>query len=59
MLRLPVPPQVHLPLEPLLAHPASEGFVTGMLPHVGDQVGALAEGLAADHANVRLLACRK
>lgn len=57
MLCLPVPPEVHLPLERAAAELASEGLEAGVLPGVGDEVGALAEGLAADLALVGLLAC--
>ena len=55
MLRLPVPPEVDLPLEPLLAEPAGEGFVSRVLPHMRDQVAALTERLAAHHALVGFL----
>ena len=55
MLGLPVAPKVDLPLEPLLAESAGEGFVSGVFAHVGDEVAALAERLAAHHALVRLL----
>lgn len=54
-----VAPEVHLALEGLVAESAGEGLVAGVLPHVRDEVGRLAEGLAAHHALVGLLACRE
>ena len=56
MLRVSVPPKVDLPLESLFTNPAGEGFVATVLPHVGDEVAALREGLPAHDALVRLLA---
>lgn len=55
VLTLAVPPQIDLTLEGLFAEAAGEGLVPGVLPHVRDQVGALAERLLADDAFVRLL----
>lgn len=57
MLRLPVPPEVHLPLEALPAQVAAEGLEACVLAAVGDEVGALAEGLPAHLALVGLLTC--
>lgn len=57
MLTFPVPPQVDLPLEGLVAEAALEGLVAGVLTHVRDQVAALGKRLAAHHALVRFLAC--
>ena len=51
---LSTPPQVDLALEPLLAESTGEGFVAGVLAHVRDEVGGLAEGLPAHHALVWL-----
>lgn len=56
VLTLPVAPQIHLPLERLLAETAAEGLVAGVFAHVRDQVRRLAERFAADDALVRLLA---
>lgn len=55
MLRLPVPPEVHLPLEALPAQVTAEGLEACVLAAVSDEVGALAEGLAAHLALVWLL----
>lgn len=55
VLALVVPPQVHLPLEAFCADVAAEGLEARVLPAVGDQVGALAEGFAAHLALVGLL----
>lgn len=55
VLTLAVPPQIDLALEGLFAEAAGEGLVPGVLPHVRDQVGALAERLLADDAFVGLL----
>lgn len=57
VLAVAVPPQVDLALEGLVAKSAGERFVTGVLTHVGDQIGRLAEGFAAHDALVRLLTC--
>lgn len=56
VLRLAVPAQIHLALKGLLAQAAGEGLVASVLPHVRDQVGALAEGFGAHNALVRFLA---
>ena len=57
MLTFDVLPQIDLPLESLLTNFAAEGVKVGaMLAHVRDQVGRLAEGLAAEPALVRLFA---
>lgn len=58
MLRLLVPPQVHLPLEAFAAHVAAERLVSRVLPAVRDEVGALAERLPTHLALVWLLACK-
>ena len=50
-------PEVHLSLESPAALGAGEGLEAGVLAAVGDEVGALAERLAADGALVRLLSC--
>lgn len=57
MLALAVPTQVHLALEALGAELAAEGLEARVLPAVGDEVGALAEGLPTHLALVRLLTC--
>lgn len=57
MLALVVPSQVHFALEALGTDVASERFEARVLPAVGDEVGALAERLAAHLALVRLLTC--
>lgn len=57
MLTLPVPPQIDLPLERLVAEAALKGLITRVLTHVRDQVAALRERFAAHHAFVRFLAC--
>lgn len=56
MLSLSVPSKIDLPLERLVAEAALERFVACVLAHVRDQIAALGERLAADHAFVRLLA---
>lgn len=58
VLGLSVPPQIHLALEALGTELAAEGFEAGVFAAVGDQVGALAEGLATHLAFVGLLPCR-
>ena len=55
MLGLAVAAKVHLALETLLAEAAGERLVAGVLAHVGDEVAALGEGLAAHHTLVGLL----
>ena len=57
VLTLAVPPKVHLALEALGAELAAEGLEACVLPAVGDEVGALAEGLPAHLALVWLLTC--
>lgn len=57
VLAVPVPPQVDLALERLVAQAASERLVTGVLAHVGDEIRRLAERFAAHDALVRLLSC--
>ena len=57
MLALPVPSQIDLPLERLVAQTALKRLVAGVLTHVRDQVAALGERLAAHHALVRFLTC--
>ena len=49
--------EVHLSLESPAALGAGEWLEAGVLAAVGDEVGALAEGLAADGALVGLLSC--
>ena len=58
MLRLPVPPEVHLPLEAFSTQVAAEGLEACVLAAVSDEVGALAECLATHLALVGLLAYR-
>ena len=58
MLCLPVPPEVHLPLEAFSAQVAAKGLEACVLAAVGDEVGALAECLATHLALVGLLAYR-
>ncbi|KAF0759881.1 Uncharacterized protein FWK35_00032670 [Aphis craccivora] len=53
---LPVPAQVHLPLERPVAQAARERPVAGVFAQVRDQVGRLAERLVTHHALVRFLA---
>lgn len=55
MLRLLVSPEVHFSLEALPTQVAAEGLEARVFPAVCDQVGALAEGLPAHLALVRLL----
>ncbi len=55
VLNVSVPLEVDLPLESLVAKVARERLVAGMLSHVGDEIGRLAEGLVAHHAHVGLL----
>ena len=57
MLRLDVTTQVNLALEGLGAEVAGEGLEAGVLAAVRDQVGRLAERLAAHATHVRLLSC--
>lgn len=57
VLRVRVTAQVHLPLEGSTAEAAGEGLEAAVFSSVGDQVGGLAECLAADHALVGLLTC--
>ena len=59
VLALPVSPQVHLPLEPLITEPASERLVARVLAHVRDQVAALRERLRTHDALVRLLSWKR
>lgn len=58
MLRLPVPPEIHLPLEALPTQVAAEGLETRVLSAVGNEVGALTERFAAHLAFVGLLTCK-
>jgi len=53
---LPVPAQVHLPLERPVAQAARERPVAGVFAQVRDQVGRLAERLVTHYALVRFLA---
>ncbi len=57
VLAVAVPPQVDLALEGLVTESAGERLVAGVLAHVGDQIGRLAEGFTAHDALVRLLTC--
>ena len=57
MLAFPVPPQVYLALKAFGAQLTAEGLEASVLPAVGDEVGALAEGLPAHLALVWLLTC--
>lgn len=57
--RFAVSAKVYFPLESFLAEAAGEGFVSGVLPHVGDEVGGLTERLPAHHTLVGLLTCNK
>ena len=59
VLGLEVSTQVHLPLEGAAAVRACEGLEARVLAAVGDEVGALAERLAALLALVGLLACNR
>ena len=58
MLCLPVPPEVHRPLEALPTKVTAKGFEACVLAAVGDEVGALAECLPTHLAFVGLLTCR-
>jgi hypothetical protein len=58
MLTVAMSSQVHLALESFVAQATGERLVTGVFAHVSDQVGRLAEGLAANDALVRLLSCQ-
>lgn len=55
MLRLLVSPQIHFPLEAFPTQVTAERFEPGVFPAVRNEVGALAEGLPAHLALVRLL----
>ena len=57
MLTVAMSSQVHLALESFVAETTGERLVTRVFAHVSDQVGRLAEGLAANDALVRLLSC--
>ena len=57
--RFAVTAKVDFPLESLLAEAAGEGFVSSVLPHVGNEVGGLTERLPAHHTLVGLLTCNK
>ena len=57
MLSVLVSPQIHLPLERLVAELAGERLVSGVLAHVGDQVARLAERFQAYPALVRFFPC--
>ena len=57
VLAVAVPPQIDLALEGLVTESAGERLVAGVLAHVGDQIGRLAEGFAAHDALVRLFTC--
>lgn len=59
VLRLAVPPQVHLTLEGPAAEVAGERLEARVLPRVRDQVAALRERLAAHLTLVGLLACNR
>jgi len=59
VLAVAVPPQVDLALEGLVTESAGERLVAGVLAHVGDQIGRLAEGFAAHDALVWLLTCKQ
>jgi hypothetical protein len=59
MLALAMTAQIDFPLEGLLAQPAAERFVPGVLPHVGDEIRALAERFQTDDAFVWLFACKR
>lgn len=58
VLALVVPAQIHFALEALGANVTTERFEARVFPAVGDEVGALAEGLAAHLALVGLFTCR-
>jgi len=59
VLAVPVPAQIHLPLERPLALAARERPVSRVLTQVRDQVGRLAERFETHHALVGFLACTK
>jgi hypothetical protein len=59
VLRLFVPPQVHLALEALAAEVASEWFESRVFPAVRYEVGTLAESFPAHLAFMRLLPWKK
>ncbi len=54
MLRISVSLEIDLALKPLLAESACERLVPGVLAHVRDQIGRLAERLPTHHTNMRL-----
>jgi hypothetical protein len=58
VLGLNVPSEVDLALESPAAPVAGEGFESGVFSAVGDEVGGLAECLAALETLVGLLACK-
>lgn len=55
MLTFAMAPQVDLSLERLIAHAALEWLITRMFSHVRNEVGALAERLLANYADVWFL----
>lgn len=57
MLTFPVPSQIDLSLECFVAQAALKRLIAGVLTHVRDQVAALGERLAANHALMRFLTC--
>lgn len=59
VLRLLVSPQVNFSLETLATQVTAERLESRVFPAVRDEVGALAEGLPAHLALVRLLTCGK
>lgn len=52
MLRFFVTSKVDFALKGTIAKSASKGFITGVLSHVGYEIGTLAEGFTADAAFV-------
>lgn len=52
---LPMASKIYFPLESLLAETTSEGFISCVLAHVGNEVGGLTECLPTHNTLVRLL----
>lgn len=59
VLTFPVPPEVNLPLEGLVAKSATERFVAGVFPEMSDEVRGLTESFPANDAFVRFFSCNK